>query len=270
MECLLEEKHLTYYNQDLFAKVGIQTLFDVAQRDSDIFKNLFLTKSSLLKKYSNNIVLDNSIDIFLSNLTLKNIREETKIKKNFLFKNLEKSNKDQAKLASKKIKQNSTIFLHSINNQIVELIKQASKYKTFSINVVEHQPYNIGNILKKKFKQNNINVFSDLNMIDAIEHSDICFLGGEVVTHKGDAISKTGSTMVSKIAQEFHIPLYVCAHSFKFDSKNKNMQILNNNSENIKNYDFISSKNISSFIIEHGIFSSDHIVSEIKYFNKFT
>jgi len=245
-------------------------LHDVNLDKEDLFKKLFLTKTNLLNSNQINIVLHNSIDFYLMNLSNHNIKQETNKKKEEIFKKLKSMNLELAKNASKKIKNNDSIFVHSLNNQISSIIEYASRYKKFEINLVNHSPLNIGEKLKNKYSDKiKINLYPDMALLEALHKSNICFIGAESFNNKG-AIVKSGSNIISNITKESRIPTYICAHSYKYDRKNISKRFMNHKDEETKSslFEFLSNDNQNSFITDNGIFKSNHVVHETKYFNK--
>ena len=262
-----------FFNHEIFAKTSVNVLYDTITNSNEKFKSLFDSKKILLEKHKGNTIVSNSIDYFLMNLSENNILKESKLKKTKIEKELSKKIKEVSLIASKKIKKNSDVFIHSVNNQILDLILQASKHKKFRIHLLEHQPHETGRDLIKKLDEKKIEyyLYPDLAMEHAISVSDICFIGGDAILENNNSIVKTGTNIVTDIAKKNNCPVYVCAHSWKYDNK-KQANTLLNYKFGEKNptfiYEQLSSININSYITEHGIFKPEHVVEEIKYFNK--
>jgi len=275
MELLVNQNFLRYYNQDLIAKSGIKTLYDVSQDkdNKEIFKKLFESKKLLLNKHPDNIVLRNAINLFLHKLNTHKIKKEIQLRKDNLSKRLDNINKDVALLGSKKIKPGSSVFIHSINNQIMEIIKRASQYKKFSINLVEHSPLMFGKILKEKLKKLDIKVFFDLSIRDAVKSSDMCLIGAEAILKNKGCVAKTGSNLSVICANENNIPVYFCAHSLKYDHKHHMLnqlahEIEDSNHDVTRIYEYVSPDKITAYISEYGIFKPEYIINEFQLYNK--
>jgi len=276
MDLLLDENFLRYYNQDLIAKAGIKTIYDqiITSSNDTVFDKIFKTKEVLLRKNPENIVLRNFITYFLSNFNRYDFKESSKKKYFYLLRKLNGINTDIAEVGNKKIKPSSKVFVHSINNQIYSILKKASRYKDFEIRTIEHSPFKFGEYLSKKLKNhnNNVKVYPDLVLNQALESSDICMLGAEAILKNTGAILKTGGSHVVQEAMKYDLPVYICAHTLKFDSKGHMLKILNhqhnNKSHDIKKvYEYIDSKYINAFISDQGIFRPNHIITEIKRHN---
>ena len=271
MELLLNKSLINYYNQDLVAKAGIATLYDVSKHseEKDLFKKLFDTKTILLENHPDNIVLKNSIDFFLYKLPLPGFKEETKKKYINFLKELENSNKELSRIGARKIRAGSTVFVHSINNHIINILLEASANKKIKVHALEHSPFYFGKILMKKLAKHNIeaSLYSDLGMRDAVSDADICLIGGEAILQNKGAVCKKGSYLVSEIAAKYGHRIYVVAHSWKYDSENSILTALDDD-KGRQRYDYIPKENISAFISEYGIFKPDFIEEEIRHFNR--
>ena len=266
MENLLDKEALKYFNQDVITKAGIQVLFN----SSEDFKKLFLTKKNLLEQNPENIVLHNSINYFLSNLSKHNLKKEVTIKRDEVFKKIHTTEREVGKAGSKKIKPGSKVFVHSLNNQIIKILLNALRYKQFHINFVMHSPIYYGHSLFQKLRKHtkDLNIYPDISIKEGVEASNLCLIGGDAITKNGDAIVKTGSNLISGVANENNIPVYVCAHSLKYDNNNQTDTLLEIKHKNHNVFEHLHKNKINSYIIEHGIFKPEHVVGEIRFFNK--
>ncbi|MBT4023111.1 hypothetical protein HN789_03925 [archaeon] len=264
--------NIFFYNHDILAKTSINVLCDSIITTQDQFKCLFSTKDILFEKHKGVSVVQNAISYFLHDLKKEGLEKQITIKKREIELQINKKTKEIAEIAAKKIKNNSCVFVHSINNQIFEILLQASNYKKFEVNLVKHDPFNIENQFTLKLKNKNIkyNVFPDLAIEQAIEHSDVCFIGTESILKNKDAIVKTGTNVATNLAKKHNTPTYLCAHSWKFDFHNTSKQLLNHTigKQPIKAFERIKHEQIESYIIESGIFKPKQAIHEIKYFNK--
>lgn len=275
MELDLSRDILNYYNQDIIAKTGLSTLYmSLLSGEPQGFKTLFAIKKHLLKQHPNNIVLRNSINFFLFNLSGSKINEQAKEKHAQIIKKINLANKEISKIGAKKIRPNSTIFVHSINNHIFDILMHASKYKTFSLNLVEHNPFNFGGKLSKKIKGKiKARLFPDLALKDAVTSASTCFIGGEAILKNKGAIVKTGSTMAGEISKKYNIPVYVVAHTLKYDHDMTMLKQLGHEHKHSDHsirgvYEALGKDIIDAYISEYGIFKPEHIINEIRLFNK--
>jgi translation initiation factor 2B subunit (eIF-2B alpha/beta/delta family) len=265
MELLLESEHIQYYNQDLHAKSAVSAVFHViSSAGNEPLKKAIETRKAFIEKHPHNIVLKNSLDYFFSNLTpgmAKERHDETITK-------ITAANRELAEIGAKKIKKGSTVFVHSVNNQVLETLFHASRANKFTINILEHSPLFFGKHLSAKLKKHNIRakVFSDISIKDAVIHADTCLIGADSITKDG-TYAKTGSVAAAAVANRHHIPVYVLGHSYKYDHKQK-IKLHEHRHENHSLFEFLPNEDIKSYICEHGIFKPRHIYDEILFFNK--
>ncbi|MFH2021136.1 MAG: hypothetical protein ABIJ34_06980 [archaeon] len=269
MELFLDREHLNYYNQDIYAKSAVQVLFSTSQEEN-AFEKLFMTKDYFSKS---NIVLQNAISFFLQNLTSLNIKEEGKSRRKEILSNLTLINKQLAVNGAKKIRRNNHVFLHSMNNHLTDLALCAAKNNDFTINLLVHHPFGFGNSFLKVYENKlNIKLYPDMALKEACDNSDVCFIGADAITKNGGAIVKTGSNSAADICKKSGVPVYVCAHSWKYDKDEKSNELLNLKYDrepytSSSVYEYIPPEKIDSFITEHGIFSPNNLTNEIKFFN---
>jgi len=267
MELLLDREELKYYNQDIFAKTAVKTLFDVSQQPNveNKFAKMFQALDFLQNQQPHNIVVSNAAKHFLFGLSEHNIEEHSKEKYDLTLKLIKENNKNVALIGAKKIKAGSSVFISSFNNQLVSILIKAAKHKQFTVFAVkEHN--NIYSNLLKKLKSHKINIVEvDWHHINkTIEKADICLIGGEVITKKRGVFVKKGGHLVSETAQKNNVPVYVCLHSLKFDHKNTTTsKIIEQN-----NHDYLSENEVSSYICEQGIFKPKDMVQEAIFHNR--
>jgi len=273
MEKSLNQESLKHYNQDIFAKTAISTLAHIAEDldEKQAFKILFNTKNILLNKYKYNIVVKNAIDYFFHKLHNINIKEETKQKYYSFLEYIENSNKRISQAGFKKVKDDSQIFVHSINNQVYEILKLASNNKKFKLNFVEHKPFEMDKAFGKKLKEQKISyeIYPDLSLRQAIQNSDTCFIGGEAIFNNKGAMVKHGGKLAAEIAHKNQIPVYLCTHMWKHDHDDTFFLKLSRDEKVRKNYEMIPPNNITAYITDMGIHKPKEIVDEIKFHTRF-
>jgi translation initiation factor 2B subunit (eIF-2B alpha/beta/delta family) len=264
MELHLNKDFLYYYNKDLGAKTAVSTLHDISlSHKKNHLKRLVDTKNSLFYKHGDNAVLKNALTYLLHKFPEKAAKRHVRKKKTEILKKLIRMNKEVAYLGSKKIKPGSTVFVHSCNNQLTNIIVEAAKHKTFHLNLLPGSPANLGQSLAETltWKKSNITLFPDLALKNAINSADVCFIGADIISEKG-AVTKLGGNLCAEIARKNHVPLYLCAHSWKYDGHKTTKPTANN-----QLYEFIPEKKITAFLLEHGIFKPRHLQREIKLHN---
>lgn len=268
MELLLEREELKYYNQDVFANTAVKTIFDVSQQ-TDVenkFAKMFETLDILKNQHPHNIVLLNASKHFLFGLSEHNLKEQAKEKYNITLKLLKEANMNVAQIGAKKIRAGSTVFISSFNNQLVSILVNAAKHKQFTVFVVKDENNKVYSALSKKLKSHNITLI-EINwhsLYKAIEKSDICLLGGEILTRKKGVFVNKGGNMVAETAHKTNVPVYVCLHTLKYDHKSSTQTYVSEE----KPYEYLSGNLVTSYVCEHGIFKPEHIVQEAKFHNK--
>ncbi len=271
MEKYLDPKVLSYYNQDIYAKTAASVLYDFSKEGS--LKKITEAKEILLKKHVHNVVVKNAIYFFLYKLDPTQLEKNARKKHQELIKKLNQANKKVAIHTAKKIKPGSTVFAHSLNNQVFEALLEAVKYKEFRINLLDHEPFSLGKSAAKKLKKQGItlNTFPDISLNHAIQEADLCLIGGEAIIKEG-AIVKQGSKIVTAQAKKHQIPVYVCAHSLKYDFEGSTTMLQHEHNHtdhhHKKVYEFLDKKEFYAYVCEYGIFKPQYIVNEVLFHNK--
>jgi translation initiation factor 2B subunit (eIF-2B alpha/beta/delta family) len=276
MELLLEKNNITYYNPDLFAKAGVLILFNTIYTDeSTNAKKIQETKKAILEKEPHNIVLKNALDFFLYQIGQTKNKEEIKEKYSKTIKLIVDSNKGAADFGIKKIKEGATVFVHSLNNQLFNTLEKAAAQKKFSLYFVEHRPFLFGNHLETKLK-NKIKTkqHTDIAIRQAVLSSDICFIGADALLKDANAIAKTGANAAIDAAIKANIPVYLFLHSLKYDNNQNHKHQLSHTAKTEKEeithetvYELVEKEKIDGYICEHGIYSPEHIINEIRFYN---
>lgn len=187
----------------------------------------------------------------------------------------EKINKNVLKI----IKNGDKIFTHCHSTNVVNSLVYAKKHgKKFEVYNTETRPLFQGRKTSKELKNAGIKVtmFIDSAMKQAIDNSDIIFLGADAILQKG-IINKIGSGLIAEISQDNlgkKIPIYIVADSWKFT---KNKVPIENRKLNevwdkapknikIKNpaFEFVSKKYIKAIISDLGILNYEEFLRKIK------
>ncbi|NTV22889.1 MAG: translation initiation factor eIF-2B [Nanoarchaeota archaeon] len=257
-----------YYNQDIYAKSAVSFLSSEAGKEEP-FRRLFDAKNALCQKHNTSIVVSNAIDFFLYQLASLNIGEEGEKRYVEFLKRINTANEGLAALGAKKIADKSQVFVHSLNNQVCAIIEEASKHKTFTIAALEHYPYMFGRHLSSKLNGKiSVKVYPDLLLTNAISDSSLVLLGGEAISDSG-VIAKAGSELCCHAAKREGVLAYVCAHSWKYDRKNKMARLVSHQHKDKTHdatnmYEWIDGREFSGVITEHGIFPAKTLSIEIR------
>lgn len=197
-----------------------------------------------------------------------------------LNNNQDSINKNVLKL----IKNNSVIFTHCHSSSVVKaLIYSYKKGKRFEIYNTETRPLLQGRKTYNELKKSGIKVTmfvdsaaqialtKDQDKEEKTKPVNIVFLGADAITKKGVA-NKVGSGIISQIAKNNKIPLYIISNSLKYSSKPVKMEqrsskeVWKINNLSIKNpaFEFIKKENITGIISELGVLSYSEFLKKIK------
>ncbi len=168
------------------------------------------------------------------------------------------------------IKNNDVIFTHCHSTNVVNaLIYSKKKGKKFEVYNTETRPLFQGRKTARELKKAGIKVtmFVDsalgvaLSKEQGTKKADKVFLGADALLKKG-VINKIGSEVISQIAKNEKIPVYIIADSWKFSNEKTPIENRKINEiwdkapkgVKIKNpaFEFIKKKYITKIITEHG------------------
>jgi len=185
----------------------------------------------------------------------------------------DKINKNTFKL----IKTNNIIFTHCHSTNVINaLIYSKRKGKKFEVYNTETRPLFQGRKTALDLKKAGIKVtqFVDsATMIALIGNNnkvDNVFIGADALLEKG-IINKVGSGMISRIAYDNKIPVYIIADSWKFSPKNIKIEerdfkeVWKKSSIKIRNpaFEFVPKKYIKGIISELGILKYDDFLKKV-------
>jgi len=190
----------------------------------------------------------------------------------------EKINKNVLKL----IKNKEVIFTHCHSTNVVNaLIYAKRKGKKFQVYNTETRPLFQGRKTAKELKKARIKVtmFVDsalgvaLSKEQGTKKATKVFLGADALLKEG-IINKIGSEVISRIAKEEKIPVYIIADSWKFTNQTPDIEqrALNEvwdkapKGIKVKNpaFEFILRKYIKGIVSELGIFSYGNFLKKVK------
>jgi translation initiation factor 2B subunit (eIF-2B alpha/beta/delta family) len=213
-----------------------------------------------------------------------------------VFKNLKEDNYSEIyssfkeaqdkinKFVSGIIKNKEIIFTHCHSSTVVQaLIFSHKKGKKFEVYNTETRPLLQGRKTARELSKEGIKVthFVDSALMVALTKKQgtkkvtRIFLGADAIL-KGGIINKIGSGMISKIASENKIPVYILANSWKYSSKKLKMEQRSFREIWIKNYrskikiknpafEFIPKKYVKAIICEKGVLSYSEFLKKIKH-----
>jgi len=185
----------------------------------------------------------------------------------------------------KLIKQNDKIFTHCHSTNVVNALIFAKKSGTkFEIYNTETRPLFQGRKTANALRKAGIKVtmFIDSAAAIAIEKenkrdkifANKIFLGADALLTNG-IINKIGSGLISELAYNHKIPVYIIADSWKFSKKkvpieNRSLnEVWNNAPKNVKiknpAFEFVPEKYISGIVTELGLMKYKEFVRKMKY-----
>lgn len=176
----------------------------------------------------------------------------------------------------KVIKDNAVIFTHCHSTNVVRALIYAKNHgKKFQVYNTETRPLYQGRITARELAEAGIRVtnYVDSAAAIAIKQTSMVFLGADALL-ENEVINKVGSGMISEIAKNNKVPVYIIADSWKYSHKNVRIEkrsfkeIWNPelNAIHIRNPAFepIEVKNISYIISELGKMTYKKFLSVVK------
>jgi len=182
----------------------------------------------------------------------------------------------------KLIKSNEVIFTHCHSTNVINaLIYSHKKGKKFQVYNTETRPLFQGRKTATELKKAGIKItmFVDSGLNVAISGKqgnkkvDRILIGADALLKDG-IINKIGSELVSQIAKDNKVPVYIVADSWKFSKskikiEQRNLsEVWDNAPKNIKiknpAFEFVPKKLISGIITEHGLMKYDEFVRAMR------
>lgn len=137
---------------------------------------------------------------------------------------LQKIDRDDLRIAEfgeRLIKNGMNVFTHCHSSTVVNILMEAkARGKKFTISNTETRPLFQGrhtatDLARLGFK---INHYVDSAAWLALRDADIFLIGADWVSPRGVA-NKIGTEAFAELATQKKVPIYVCAHSWKFSNK---------------------------------------------------
>jgi len=266
MDHHLEREHLNYFNHGLVSRAQLNTLSSFIEKSTATPKDITELKENIISQNPYNIIMYNLLDIFLKKATPKDIDGTRRVKQR-LEKEIVQSEKEITHVAEKRITSGTTILVYSLNNTVYNILDILNKHKKIKVNLFNNTFFNWEDILSKKqdFK---CNFFHPFEVERALNESDICLFGSEVM-HKKGMVSMIGTNMISKRAKEIHIPTYFCSPLLKYDFNNRVIFALTHKKDNKYIYENVDNNHVSAIFSDRGIFKPQHIIDEAHHQYKF-
>ncbi len=184
------------------------------------------------------------------------------------------------KLASKFIKNRSTVFTFCHSSTVIRTLKHAKKQgKKFQVLQTETRPLFQGRITAGELAKARIKVthFVDSATRVALKKSDIMLIGCDAISTTR-IYNKIGSEMAALIANDYGVPVYVITDSWKFDpetlygiekiEERPVKEVWKNPPKGVKvenlAFEAINPKLVDGIITELGIFMKKSFIAELK------
>ena len=207
-----------------------------------------------------------------------------KLSYNEIINHFNKTQENINKHIFKLIKNNDIIFTHCHSTNVVNALIYAKKHrKKFQVYNTETRPLFQGRKTAIELRKANIKVTMFIDSAIGIALSKTknnenqkvtkVFLGADALTKNG-IINKIGSELISKIAKNEKISVYIIADSWKYTNKkvpieNRNLnEIWDKAPKNIKiqnpAFEFVPKKYIKEIITEFGLLSYDKFLRKVR------
>jgi len=251
-----KQKQLAKIYRDI-KEIKIQGATNIAKSALEAY-SILQTKSTIRK-----LISLRPTEPMLQNVLAKLDKKEDKNKiLNHFQEAQDKINKEVLNL----IKNKDIIFTHCHSTNVVKaLIYAHKKSRKFEVYNTETRPLFQGRKTARELSSAGINItqFVDSAILIAMKKTNKVFLGADAILKNGDVINKVGSGMISEIAKDNKIPVYIIADSWKFTKKNIEMEqrnpgeIWDNVPKNIKiknpAFEKVRGKNITAIVSELGV-----------------
>jgi ribose 1,5-bisphosphate isomerase len=153
---------------------------------------------------------------------LKEMKRLIVKKERELLKKMDEDSERLALYGANLIPDNATVITHCHSSSVVKVLKKAKTLgKKFKVIACETRPRYQGRKTAVELMEANIDVtlVVDSAMEMFMKKADICLVGADSITSRGDLINKVGTSTLAHIAQMHDVSFYSVAELFKFSSK---------------------------------------------------
>lgn len=186
------------------------------------------------------------------------------------------------KIGAERIPSGSTVFTICHSSTVVEVLKRVkARRKKIRVIVSETRPRFQGRLTAKELVEAGIDttMIIDSEIIKFLKEANVVLFGADAITSEGVYINKVGSAMLAFLANEFHIPLYVCATTWKFNpetitgefekiEQRDPKEVWPNPPRRLKifnpAFDRVEREHIDGVITEYGVFSPSDIMNLLR------
>lgn len=184
----------------------------------------------------------------------------------------------------KLINAQDVIYTHCHSTNVVSsLINAKKKAKKFQVYNTETRPLYQGRLTAKELSDAKIKVTTFVDSAVSIalsgrqnnKKANKVFLGADAILNNGNIINKVGSGLISEIAKNNKIPVYIIADSWKFSKKNIRLEQRSSGEVwkykvpehiKIKNpaFEIVENKNITAIVSELGVLKPKEFVKRVR------
>jgi ribose 1,5-bisphosphate isomerase len=173
------------------------------------------------------VSLENALTVIMSGAKGKDVEE---MKKNIIAvadKFITNSNNAVTKIAelcAGKIPNDAVILTHCNSTVVVNcLIKAKNQGKNIKVFATETRPWGQGYITAQTLAEAGVNITLIVDSATRyfMDEIDLILFGADTITRDGSVINKIGTSQIAVCAYEHekHIPVIICAESYKFSTK---------------------------------------------------
>ncbi|MFH0752004.1 MAG: hypothetical protein V1914_00205 [archaeon] len=272
-----------------FAALGAFASFsskiDVSNKEVFI-KQLGSAKSELFATRATEPMMRNFINFTLERVRESNLEKVQDLKR--IVRETAKKIADDNKVDSEKLegfaiglmRDNTNVFTHCHASTVMNIFKKAYGVKKFGVYNTETRPLFQGRRTAIELSKANIPVtyVVDSAASVALSNCSAMFIGADAITADGSVVNKIGSGMFARVAASRNVPVYVCAHSWKFDpdTVHKAEEIEQRSPDEVwKNapakvkvlnpaFDIVDKKHITAIVSELGVLWPADFVRQVK------
>ncbi|MDO8554303.1 MAG: S-methyl-5-thioribose-1-phosphate isomerase [Candidatus Micrarchaeota archaeon] len=209
--------------------IGLQAVSSKAKNINQLYAELKDVSERLVATRSTEPMVRNSIED-LSNFTLAQIRLNkistvAGVKKLIieheeeLIKKMDSDYKKLVEYGAKLLPENAVVMTHCHSSTVTGILKRAhAMKKNISVISCETRPLFQGRTTSKELVEAGLDVtmIVDGAMNLFMKKSDICLVGADAITSRGDLINKVGTSTLAHIARMHDVSFYAAAELFKY------------------------------------------------------
>lgn len=274
-ETLRKIKSLEIQGAQNIAVKGVEAFAEKLKETRDI---------ALLKKYADELGQARATEPALRNAltyVLQNYEKDPAVAETVI--NYFKTSKERiAEIGAKLIKDGMTVFTHCHASTVTAILIRAwQEGRRFTVRNTETRPRYQGRRTAEELAAAGIPVIISVDSAGrfALKKSDLFLFGADAITAEGNIVNKIGTTMFAETANMYHIPVYSCTNSWKFDpatiggadvsieeraasevwdSAPGGVQIIN------PAFELTPADRITGVITELGVFKPEKVIAEIQ------